>query len=58
MNISVNNMTLRIRKPTDFKPYRIVYQVGKKTVYIHCVFDGRRDMPAEGGLQERLLREG
>ena len=56
MNISVNNITLRIRKPTDFKPYRIVYQVGKKTVYIHCVFDGRRDM--QKLLQERLLREG
>ncbi len=40
-----------------FKPYRIVYQVGKKTVYMHGVLDGRRDMPAEGGLQERPLRE-
>lgn len=37
------------------KPYRVMYQVGKKTVYIHGVFDGRRDM--QKLLQERLLRE-
>jgi toxin ParE1/3/4 len=33
-----------------FKPYRIIYQVEGKTVYIHCILDGRRD------LQELLLR--
>jgi toxin ParE1/3/4 len=38
----------------DVKPYRFVYRIGRKHVYIHCVLDGRRDM--ERLLQERLLR--
>jgi len=37
-----------------FKPYRIIYQIISKNVYIHCVVDGRRDMT--DFLQRRLLR--
>ncbi len=37
-----------------FKPYRIIYQVRKKDVYVHCVIDGRRDL--QDLLQARLLR--
>ncbi len=37
-----------------FKPYRIIYQIIKSGVYIHCVLDGRRDLPDL--LMERLLR--
>lgn len=37
------------------KPYRIIYQIIKKLVYIHCILDGRRDM--QKLLQERLIRE-
>ena len=37
-----------------FKPYRVIYQVLKKTVYIMIIVDGRRDMQAL--LQRRLLR--
>lgn len=37
-----------------FKPYRIIYQVVKSDVYVHCVLDGRRDL--QDILQERLLR--
>lgn len=37
-----------------FKPYRIVYQVIKTYVYVHCVLDGRRDL--QDLLQQRLLR--
>ena len=37
-----------------FKPYRIIYEVEGNTVYIHCVFDGRRD-PQEL-LEQRFLR--
>jgi toxin ParE1/3/4 len=36
------------------KPYRIVYQMIEKTVYIHFVLDGRRDI--ESLLRERLTR--
>ncbi len=38
-----------------YKPYRIVYQVIEKIVFVHCVLDGRRDM--QKLLQERLIRE-
>lgn len=34
-------------------PYRIVYRVVGRTVFINCVLDGRRDMQAL--LQRRLL---
>lgn len=37
-----------------FKPYRIIYCLRKKTVYILLVADGRRDMQAL--LQRRLLQ--
>ncbi len=37
-----------------FKSYRIIYQVIKSRVYVHCVLDGRRDM--QDLLHERLLR--
>ena len=37
-----------------FKPYRIIYQIIDKAVYIHCILDGRRDL--QELLQQRLLR--
>jgi len=37
-----------------FKPYRIIYQIIKSDVYVHCVLDGRRDL--QDLLQQRLLR--
>lgn len=36
------------------KPYRIIYQVRDKAVYIHCILDGRRNL--QDRLQDRLLR--
>jgi len=38
----------------NFKPYRIIYQIIEKVVFIHCILDGRRDM--QKLLQERLIR--
>lgn len=40
----------------QFKPYRIIYQIIEKNVYVHCILDGRRDM--QSLLHERLLRTG
>jgi toxin ParE1/3/4 len=37
-----------------YKPYRIVYQIMKSEVFIHCVLDGRRDL--QDLLQNRVLR--
>lgn len=36
-----------------FKPYRIIYRVVSKNVYVFLVVDGRRDM--QSLLQRRLL---
>ena len=37
-----------------YKPYRIIYQVISKRVFVHCVLDGRRNL--DELLQQRLLR--
>ena len=39
----------------NYKPYRIIYQIIEKVVFIHCILDGRRDM--QKLLEERLIRE-
>lgn len=37
-----------------YKPYRIIYQIIELDVFVHCVFDGRRQL--DDLLRERLLR--
>jgi len=37
-----------------YRPYRIFYSVERRTVFIHCVLDGRRDLQTL--LQEHLIR--
>lgn len=37
-----------------YKPYRIIYQVKKSEVFVHCVLEGRRDL--QDILQSRVLR--
>lgn len=37
-----------------YKPYRIIYQIIGKIVFVHCVLDGRRDI--QRLLHERLIR--
>ena len=41
-------------REAHFKPYRVIYEVIKQDVFIHCVLDGRRDM--QSLLERRLLR--
>jgi len=41
-------------KEIHFKPYRVIYEIEKKTVFIHCILDGRRDV--QDLLERRLLR--
>ncbi len=38
-----------------YKPFRIIYSVGNKHVFVHCVLDGRRDIQTI--LKERMLRQ-
>ena len=37
-----------------FKPYRVIYQIEGRKVFIHCVLDGRRDM--QELLERRMIR--
>lgn len=37
-----------------YKPYRIIYSIGKQEVLVHAVLDGRRDL--RDLLEARLLR--
>lgn len=41
-------------KEIHFKPCRIIYQIVDNKVYIHCVFDGRREL--QEVLENRLFR--
>ena len=45
---------IREYRQVFFKPYRVIYRVIKKKVYIMLVVDGRRDMQTY--LERRLLR--
>lgn len=47
------NLGIREYREIFFKPYRIIYQIIKKNVYVLLIVDGRRDMQAL--LQRRLL---
>ena len=37
-----------------FEPYRVIYEVIRQDVFIHCVLDGHRD--TQSLLERRLLR--
>jgi toxin ParE1/3/4 len=50
----LESINVREYSEIHFKPYRIIYQIRKHEVYIHCVLDGRRNL--QDILQERLLR--
>jgi toxin ParE1/3/4 len=49
-------LSLGIREYREifFKPYRIIYRILNKTVYVYLIADGRRDMQTL--LQQRLLQ--
>lgn len=46
---------IRQYRQVFFKPYRLIYSVEAKTVWVRVIVDGRRDM--ESLLQRRLLAE-
>ena len=46
---------LREYREIYFKPYRIIYRVISKCVYVMVIADGRRDMQAL--LQRRMLQD-
>jgi len=38
----------------QYKPYRIIYEIEKNIIYIHCIIDGRRNI--QEILSNRFLR--
>lgn len=50
----LERINVRDYSEIHFKPYRIIYQIRNKEVFIHCVLDGRRNL--QDLLLERLLR--
>lgn len=44
---------IREYRQVFFKPYRLIYRVVAKKIYVHVIADGRRDM--ENLLARRLL---
>ena len=41
-------------REVNFKPYRVIYEVIRMNVFVHCILDGRRDIPSL--LERRLIR--
>jgi len=41
-------------RENNFKPYRVIYEVIRQDVFVHCIIDGRRDIPSL--LERRLIR--
>ena len=49
----LQDLGIREYRQTFFKPYRVIYRVFEKQVFIYLIADGRRDM--QSLLSRRLL---
>lgn len=50
----LERVDIREYREVYFRPYRILYEVAERSVFIHCVLDGRREL--RDILQQRLIR--
>jgi len=50
----LEHVGVRGYREVHFRPYRIIYQIVGRKVFIHCVLDGRRAV--QEALERRLLR--
>ena len=50
----LERINIREYSEIHYKPYRIIYQIRGKQIYIHCILDGRRNV--QDILHARLLR--
>jgi len=50
----IERVGVRGYREVHFKPYRIIYEIVGRKVFIHCVLDGRRAV--QEILERRLLR--
>lgn len=50
----LSRFSIRTHQQIHFKPYKIIYRIDGKTVWVDCIIDGRRDL--EELLQRRLIQ--
>ncbi|MCY4427250.1 MAG: type II toxin-antitoxin system RelE/ParE family toxin [Halieaceae bacterium] len=50
----LNRIGVSNYREVNFKPYRVIYEVLRQGVIVHCILDGRRDIPSL--LERRLIR--
>jgi toxin ParE1/3/4 len=50
----LNRIGVKQFREIHFKPYRILYEISRREVFIYAILDGRRDMQTL--LERRLLR--
>lgn len=50
----LNRVGITSYREVSFKPYRVIYEVIRQDVFVHCILDGRRDIPSL--LERRLIR--
>jgi toxin ParE1/3/4 len=50
----LNRIGVTNYREVNFKPYRVIYEVIRQNIFIHCILDGRRDIPSL--LERRLIR--
>ncbi len=53
--VELSDLGNREYRQVFFKPYRVIYRVIRKSVYIYLICDGRRDMQTL--LNQRLLSQ-
>lgn len=54
MPTELERIGVSLYREIHFKPYRIIYEVRNKTVFVHAVLDGRREL--QSLLEWRFLR--
>lgn len=47
-------LSIKTHLQIHYKPFKIIYRIDEKTVWVDCVIDGRRDL--DELLQRRLIR--
>ncbi len=50
----LNRVGITSYREASFKPYRVIYEVIRQDVFVHCILDGRKDIPSL--LERRLIR--
>ena len=50
----LDRIGMTVYREIHCKPYRVIYEIDRKQVFVHCILDGRRSI--QQLLERRLLR--